>query len=141
MSTVETADDRAGATAKTLATPGMVILVDGGKPTLTHVFLNNKTLRLGRSKACEVVLADSLASGAHVEVGYNPKLGFLVRDLNSRNGTSADGELFQNNAVPGSPRILRVGGAIVLLVHGLADEIQRLYARWLCAASTPHRSR
>ena len=49
-----------------------------------------KTL-LGRNVECDICLDDSLVSGEHAAISRNGG-DFLLEDLNSRNGTSVNGE-------------------------------------------------
>ncbi len=62
----------------------------------------DKRLIVGRLPECDVVIADSLVSGNHFEIGPAPG-GAQIIDLQSSNGTFVDGEKLT------SPRIL-VGG-------------------------------
>lgn len=53
--------------------------------------LNKAKILLGRNVGCDICLDDSLVSDEHAAVLRNGK-EFVLEDLNSRNGTSVNGE-------------------------------------------------
>lgn len=55
-----------------------------------EVMIEREKVTVGRSEVCDLRLGDSKVSGIHFEVVSDEK-GFLVRDLNSTNGTFING--------------------------------------------------
>ena len=112
----ETADD-GGATPDGRAAPvaGVVVHLEGERPTLRAVLLTDKPLRIGREAPCDLVLADGTASKAHAEIAVT-RDGFSVRDLGGRNGTFVDGALVKSDVVSGRPRVVRMGRSVMRLV-------------------------
>lgn len=53
--------------------------------------LNKARMILGRDVGCDICLDDSLVSDEHAAISRNGK-EFVLEDLNSRNGTSVNGE-------------------------------------------------
>ncbi len=76
-------------------------------------------LKLGRSKGNDVILADPNVSGEHSRLIWGQE-GWLVEDLNSRNGTYVNGR----RLVPGQATALRPGD--VVQINGFALWIRPL---------------
>ena len=60
--------------------------------------LGTATIVIGRSKQCDVPLADGNVSRRHAEISPNGD-GWVVRDLDSTNGTSVNGRRIRTQAV------------------------------------------
>ncbi len=83
-------------------------MVDGGREfTLAHRSI------VGRARTCSVQLEDPTVSGEHARFAWTD-VGWTVRDLASRNGTTVDGE----RLTPGSDAALRRGSR---LTFGLGE--------------------
>ena len=65
--------------------PEWIVVWSGGSRPL-----GDNALVIGRSKECDVPLADSNASRRHAELGRADE-GFVIRDLDSTNGTTVNG--------------------------------------------------
>ena len=63
-----------------------------------EVPLGTATVVIGRSKQCDVPLADGNVSRRHAEISPNGD-GYVVRDLDSTNGTSVNGRRVRTQAV------------------------------------------
>ena len=60
-----------------------------------EITLKKKKTTLGRSVECDICLDDSLVSEEHAEI-IRTEEGFVLNDLNSRNGTSINGKEVHN---------------------------------------------
>jgi DNA-binding NtrC family response regulator len=89
--------------------PGLVLVWSAGRPTC-RTFEVSSPLVLGREG--NIALPDKRASRRHAEVAWVRGL-WHVRDLDSSNGTFVDGEQVQSGVFE-APRVLRVGGSIIL---------------------------
>lgn len=92
MPTVSPAEGvRAGPTVAALASPALAVLRGGAITSCVALGGPGTRWVLGRSPQCEVVLDDKRVSLRHSVVQREPQ-GFLVADLESRNGTSVNGQ-------------------------------------------------
>jgi transcriptional regulator with PAS, ATPase and Fis domain len=103
--------------ARAARTPGVVLVFEGGKPTLRAFAVAAEPLRIGRDASCEIALDDSLTTRVHAEIART-ELGVVVRDRGSRNGTFVDGEAITEVEGP-SPRCIRVGGSVLVPVANI----------------------
>jgi len=73
---------------------------------------NKRELRIGRSKDNDIIVSDRWASRRHclIEISSN---GYIIRDLNSRNGTIINGEILRNGNYKELKNgdVIRVGNA------------------------------
>lgn len=105
---------------------------------------------LGRTDEADVVLDDARISRRHATVARSDG-GFVVTDLDSRNGTFVDGRRLSGTVRTGPQAVLRLGQVVVLLVadarplRGTIDDdggrvlgprVQRVYAAITDAART-----
>ncbi len=70
---------------------------------------------LGRSRTCELTLPGSDASRRHAEIGPG-RAGFVVRDLNSTNGTYVNGERVDEHTLQPGDRI-QIGDSTLTFCH------------------------
>jgi pSer/pThr/pTyr-binding forkhead associated (FHA) protein len=84
---------------------------------------------LGRSISADLIIADTNASRRHAEV-WRKGAQVYVRDLNSKNGSSLDGDyLYPDKTVPWSNGIVfRVGATRVVLDDPTGEALQELSA-------------
>ena len=96
-------DDRA---TKRRLKRARIVVVEGPDKGKEAV-MERERLTVGRSVICDLVLADKAVSGSHFEVVANER-GFLLRDLESTNGTfCGDLRIREVWVRPGT--VLRVG--------------------------------
>jgi DNA-binding NtrC family response regulator len=93
--------------------PGLLLLYTAGAPTLRAVPLLAGKIHLGRDDAGGQRLDDERVSREHAEIEYDGQR-FVVRDLDSRNGTFVDGAEIPREVVSRSPRTLRIGQSVFL---------------------------
>lgn len=86
----------------------------GGKPAYAVHPLTGRPVTIGRGGASTLVLDDERLSRQHCELTFE-RGGFRVRDLQSRNGTFADGRRLTGEAVADVERVIVLGGSVVLL--------------------------
>ncbi len=131
--------------------PGLLLLCTAGAPTLRAMPLLAGKIHLGREDCGGQRLDDERVSREHAEVEYDGQR-FVVRDLESRNGTFVDGAEIPREIVARSPRTLRIGqsvflfcgdvrpyeGAVVEVARGLiaGPATQAVFARVGRAAQT-----
>jgi predicted component of type VI protein secretion system len=76
---------------------------------------DRQRLVLGRSRTCELTLSGPDASRRHAEIGPG-RTGFVVRDLNSTNGTWVNGERIEERALQPGDRI-QIGENTITFCH------------------------
>ena len=67
------------------------LTIQNGCFTGLVILLKKARMILGRDVECDICLDDSLVSEEHAAISRNGK-GYILEDLNSRNGTSINGE-------------------------------------------------
>jgi HD-GYP domain-containing protein (c-di-GMP phosphodiesterase class II) len=76
-------------------------------------------LRAGRLGSLEIVLDDSSVSRRHAELRYQPPAGWVVRDLESTNGTYLNGVRLGPGEKPIRPKDIVQFGKIALMVEAV----------------------
>jgi DNA-binding NtrC family response regulator len=99
--------------------PGLVVVFDGGSPTLRAHSLTREVTRIGRGAPCDLLIDDVSASRVHAEVSVSPG-GVVIRDLGSRNGTYVDGERVHGTLEYASPRVMRIGGTVMFFTSDVS---------------------
>ena len=97
------------------------IVVAEGPDRGKDLTMERERITVGRSVICDLVLADKAVSGTHFEVVASEK-GFLLRDLDSTNGTFA-GELRVQSVWIKPGTVIRVGQSLLRFepVSGTVD--------------------
>jgi transcriptional regulator of acetoin/glycerol metabolism len=93
------------------AAPGLVLVFSGQQPQLTALPVDEGVLVLGRGE--QLPLEDTMLSRRHAQISRNGNR-FLVRDLQSRNGTFVDGERVSDALWARTGAAIRLGGTILL---------------------------
>ena len=74
-------------------------------------------LRAGRLGSLEIVLDDSSVSRRHAEMRYQPGVGWMLRDLESTNGTFLNGVRLGPAEKPLRPKDIVQFGKVALMVE------------------------
>lgn len=91
------------------------LAITAGKQTGVRIPLGNEPIVVGRSRTCQLVLADTFASGQHARF-YRTGQQWFVEDLNSTNGTFVDGQPLKS-CVPLSAGVqVRIGQTVLELI-------------------------
>jgi hypothetical protein len=93
--------------------PGLVLVFSAGKPQDVALPLVGGALTVGRGETTAALIEDACLSRKHGEVHFDGER-FVVRDLGSRNGSSADGERIPAGGTTKVARVLRMGDSIFL---------------------------
>jgi len=93
------------------ARPGLLLVFTGGAPTLRALPMVGRKLHLGRDDCGGHRLEDERVSREHAEVEREGQR-FIIRDLESRNGTFVDGAEIPREVVARNPRTLRIGHSV-----------------------------
>ena len=75
---------------------------------------------MGRAPSNEIIIADEACSRHHCEL-FDRDGSWLVRDLQSRNGTRIENELLQRETVITPGQRLRVGECELVFTHDLSE--------------------
>jgi len=81
--------------SKNASTKKGTLIITNGCFAGLEITLKKKKTTLGRSIDCDICLDDSLVSEEHAEI-IRAEEGFILNDLNSRNGTSVNGREVHN---------------------------------------------
>jgi pSer/pThr/pTyr-binding forkhead associated (FHA) protein len=82
-----------------------------------RVWESDNLLRAGRLGSLEIVLDDSSVSRRHAELRYAPPQGWVVRDLDSTNGTYVNGVRVAGGEKPVRARDIVQFGKVALVVE------------------------
>lgn len=94
--------------------PGLVLVFTGTRPVCGVMPFEGERLVIGRDQLPERLPPDPRMSRTHAEVRWDGQC-FLVRDLGSRNGTSADGKPVPSGGEQEVVRTVRTGTSLFLL--------------------------
>lgn len=129
--------------------PALVVIWARDAPAFNVVPLD-RPRTLGRTDEADIVLEDARISRRHVTVARTDD-GFVITDLDSRNGTFVAGQRVDGTARTGPQAVLRLGHVVLLLfadarpLRGtieldgervLGPRVQRVYATIADAART-----
>jgi DNA-binding NtrC family response regulator len=107
--------------------PGLVLVFAEGRPASIPIALVDGEVELGRDHPVFAAHPDARMSRRHAHVRFDGRR-FLVTDVGSRNGTSADGALLAPGAPLEAARVIRVGNSLLVPVRDLGPT-QRLGVR------------
>ena len=79
-------------------TPAPLLVVRRQNASLTQIEWNKAALTIGRDGANDIIIDHPLASRRHARLEYN-ETGFVVRDLDSTNGTYVNGDRIQGTRI------------------------------------------
>jgi DNA-binding NtrC family response regulator len=99
--------------------PGLVVLFSGARPMGLALAMRDDRIVLGRAPGhAGVLLPDERLSRSHAEIQRTP-IGWVVRDLASRNGTFVDGVRIDRDTCLAAPRVIRVADTLLLPVDDI----------------------
>lgn len=105
-------DENLAARAADRPVPGLIAIFSGGAPGARVIRLERGAVEIGRGLAG---IDDGRASRRHAEVALDGDR-WLVRDLESRNGTFLDGVRVEGGEARGHGGLVRIGRSLFLLV-------------------------
>ena len=114
-STVDAEDAGSAARAHGRAVPGLLLIVDAGRPAARALPLPPAGLELGRGVPDGLFADDEQVSRAHVRVQLAGEQ-LSARDLGSRNGSHLDGVRLVPAATGALPALLRIGRSLLWAV-------------------------
>ena len=80
---------------------------------------SGEVVTVGRAPTNQIVIKDERCSRSHAEI-FQSQGEWLLRDLESRNGTYVDGERVGSDRSLDAGNIVRIGGSHLAFVHDLA---------------------
>lgn len=87
--------------------------------------LKNKPVVVGRGEQCDAQVEDEMMSRRHFEIVERGD-AYVIRDLQSRNGTTINGRPLTGEATVGSGDTIRAGETIFIFADGLNTVIGQL---------------
>jgi transcriptional regulator with GAF, ATPase, and Fis domain len=95
--------------------PGVILVHAGLSPAFRPFAFSahESPFLVGREGPVGSVADDRRLSRRHAEIAWSPD-GWLVRDLDSRNGTFVDGVAVHGEVVVPSPRVIRTGDTVLV---------------------------
>jgi transcriptional regulator with GAF, ATPase, and Fis domain len=96
-----------------------LVIREGSKWTDVFRLVPGEVVTVGRAPTNQIVIKDERCSRSHAEI-FQSLGNWLLRDLESRNGTYIDGERIASDQSLGAGSIIRIGGAHLAFVHDLA---------------------
>jgi hypothetical protein len=97
------------------ASPGVVLLVEAGKPQVRALAVPRSGLVLGRGQPDGALEADERVSRRHLSIDH-ARGSWGVRDLGSRNGTFVDGVRIDGYVDSDKPVLIRLGKSLLWTV-------------------------
>jgi diguanylate cyclase (GGDEF)-like protein len=112
-----------------------VLLVMTGPSTGQTIHLETKDhWVIGRGTGCDIVLQENSVSRQHCDVVFDPKGHWIVKDLNSSNGTWVNGQKVSRHALESGDKIQLGSSIIVKFV--LQDELEAAFQKELYESAT-----
>ncbi|MDA7977966.1 MAG: sigma 54-interacting transcriptional regulator [Pirellulales bacterium] len=96
-----------------------LVIREGSKWTDVFRLIPGETVRLGRAPTNQIVLKDDRCSRFHAEVSCTEG-DWVIRDLQSRNGTAVGGDLLEGDRSLQPGEIIRIGRSQLAFVHDLS---------------------
>ena len=96
--------------------PGLILVFAGGRAAAVPIALERGEITLGREHEAFATHPDGRVSRLHAHVRFDAGQ-FLVTDLGSRNGTSADGDGLRPQVSARAARVVRVGDSLLVPVR------------------------
>ncbi len=95
--------------------PLSVLIVEKGIPELRAIPLDRRICLLGASTSADVFIDNSYVSRIHAQITQEPS-GYMIRDLDSRNGTFVNGTRLQGEGrlLEGGDRVELAEGQVIL---------------------------
>ncbi len=101
-------------------TTAYLVIREGSKWTDVFRLVPGESVTIGRAPTNKIVVKDERASRGHAEV-FHSQGGWILRDLDSRNGTVVDGQRITGDYPLSSGDIVRIGNSHLAYVHDLAE--------------------
>ncbi len=105
------------------------IYIERGKNKGQRIEIKIPLATIGRDPSCDIMIEDDQISRYHCEIKCRGKI-FIIRDVNSRNGTYLNGEKIIDSALHNTDRILLGNTELIFLSSGskvrITDQIKRL---------------
>ncbi|MAD79850.1 MAG: sigma 54-interacting transcriptional regulator [Pirellulaceae bacterium] len=97
-----------------------LVIREGTKWTDVFRLTPGRTVTIGRASTCQIVIKDERCSRNHGEV-FSSEGDWIIRDLDSRNGTVVSGEPIQGDhtLIPGE--VIRIAHCQMAFVHDLSQ--------------------
>jgi transcriptional regulator of acetoin/glycerol metabolism len=111
--TVEQTGFRAGKRAT--ATPGIVVVVEAGRPARRAFAIPRSGLDIGRGTPQGAMAADDRVSRRHLKIACRESV-WAVNDLASRNGTVVNGARLDGYVEFAAPPLIRIGNSLLWAV-------------------------
>ncbi|HJS06680.1 MAG TPA: FHA domain-containing protein, partial [Pirellulales bacterium] len=96
-----------------------LVIREGTKWTDVFRLVPGQSVTIGRAPTNQIILKDDRCSRTHAEV-FMSQGKWIIRDLDSRNGTVIAGELVRGDRVLDPGDIVRIGQSQFAFVHDLA---------------------
>ena len=97
-----------------------LVIREGSKWTDVFRLVPGESATIGRAPTNKIVIKDERASRGHAEVFFSQG-GWILRDLESRNGTVVDGQRITADYRLSTGDIVRIGNSHLAYVHDLAE--------------------
>ena len=91
--------------------PGLLLILSAGRPSTVATALRGNSLVIGREHGASGAQSDGKLSRRHAEVRFDGAR-FEVTDLDSRNGTFADGQIVNGASPRQARRVIRAGESL-----------------------------
>ena len=100
--------------------PAYLVIRDGPKWTDVFRLVEGRTVTIGRAPTNQIVIKDERCSRYHAEV-FATQGRWIVRDLDSRNGTEVAGARVQGDHPLEAGEVIRIAQAQLAFVHDLSN--------------------
>jgi Nif-specific regulatory protein len=97
-----------------------LVIREGSKWTDVFRLVDGESVTVGRAPTNAIVVKDERCSRNHAEV-FQSQGQWMLRDLDSRNGTLVDGQRIQNDYHLQAGEIIRIGNSHLAFVHDLSQ--------------------
>lgn len=99
------------------------IRIETGPTKGAEYIMTSPTISIGRKSSCDVIIGDVKSSREHCQVSVDGD-GYIIKDMNSRNGTYLNGEKMEGQTGLYAGDRIRIGTTVMTFLLNTGGQIE-----------------